>query len=99
MTTQYSLSRVISHEENKPVLNKLIYYSLMMVTLPVGTFLALYFFVASPLFNIAAQRLPSDNEKVVWSAGAAVLTVNVILFSYVVSAFREDVGIKGTKGE
>eukprot|EP00741_Cyanophora_paradoxa_P000055 tig00000057_g52.t1 len=77
--------------ENKPVIQKLIRFSLAMVTVPVGIFLVSYYAILDSAFLTVARRTGSQSEKLVWSAVFSVIAVNAIIVMYILSAFAEDV--------
>ena len=68
-------------EENKEVTMKLIYYSALMVILPILTFYFLYIVV-----------FDWDVLMLEWCGLAAVIVANLVIFAYVRMAWQEDSG-------
>lgn len=74
----------LQHPTNRSTVMKLLFYTLLMVTLPLGT----YFFLLYVVFK-------GDMNMVGWSGIGAVFTCNIVIAAYVVSAWKEggdDVG-------
>ena len=78
------MNRIMSHPENRPVVRKLLFSSLLLIILPVGAF----FWLSSG--GVAAAILGKDSPYILAaSAGASVFLINIVLVGYVVMAFSE----------
>ena len=75
---------VMSQPGNKPVILKLIAYSLLMFLVPIIT----YFFVNE---NIGKLIDVPPNRAYLYGAAASIITVHIVIASYIISAFREKV--------
>lgn len=64
-------------------------HSLLMVTVPFVLFFASHFGALDPLFERTGGRVPSKETKTYLGAGLAVLGVNLVIASFVITAFRE----------
>ena len=69
--------------QNRPVAMKLLHYTLLMFTLP---FLTFYL----TLDHILPLIAPSLTHKTNYAVAVSVITVNLIIAGYVVSAFNEE---------
>ncbi len=72
--------------QNRLVTLKLLRYSLLMVLIPLATFYFLFYLV-----------FKQDKDKLGWCGIAAVLAVNIVIFTYVRMAWNEDKGIAKEK--
>ncbi|KAJ3438091.1 vacuolar atpase assembly integral membrane protein vma21 [Anaeramoeba flamelloides] len=72
---------VVTADHNKQVFKKLIFFMIIMVILPLGTFF---------LFDrvILANRL-GKHDRLLWSGVAAIITTILIKVAYVIVAFLE----------
>ncbi|WIA16679.1 hypothetical protein OEZ85_013339 [Tetradesmus obliquus] len=61
-----------------------------MITVPFALFFASHFGALDPLFKATGGQVPRKETKTYIGAGLAVLGVNLVIASFVVSAFRED---------
>lgn len=67
------------YSENRIVVLKLIFFSILMVLIPLGVFAGIYF--ASSL----------DNPNALATSGiGAVIALNMVIVAYIVMAWRED---------
>ncbi|ETV82775.1 hypothetical protein H257_04570 [Aphanomyces astaci] len=67
-----------NRQHNRHVIRKLVFFSMLMFSLPIATFYAL-------------NHVFRDSEnKTMWSGFGAIGVVNVVIFVYIVEAFRED---------
>jgi multisubunit Na+/H+ antiporter MnhB subunit len=64
--------------ENRKVANKLGFYTVLMLTVPIITFYICFYFLFS-----------NKSEPLAWSGFAAVGAANIIVAAYVYSAFSE----------
>lgn len=67
----------------RSVINKLLIFTALMVIAPLGV----YFATANTIF--------AGNNT--WAGALAALTANVVLFAYIIVAFREDQGEEKVK--
>ncbi|WIA36900.1 hypothetical protein OEZ86_008146 [Tetradesmus obliquus] len=61
-----------------------------MITVPFALFFASHFGALDPLFKATGGQVPRNETKTYIGAGLAVLGVNLVIASFVVSAFKED---------
>ncbi|TMW63412.1 hypothetical protein Poli38472_002353 [Pythium oligandrum] len=67
-----------NREHNQMVWRKLAFFTLLMVTLPLGTF-----------YGVKKLIGPDQRHSDMWSGFAAVLMVNIVIGLYILSAFLE----------
>lgn len=73
---------------NRMVLQKLVAFSILMVAVPLSTFYAVRSF-----FNTGG---PGSQYADAWSGFSAVLSVNIVIGLYILSAWKEDDGVELT---
>eukprot|EP01031_Cornospumella_fuschlensis_P026975 gene26975-32590_t len=74
-----SLYEILYHPQNREVTNKLVWYTVLMFSLPVLVFYATFIFIYK-----------RDINYIYMPAIFSVITVNVVLAAYVYMAFTED---------
>ncbi|KAH9129957.1 hypothetical protein LEN26_000113 [Aphanomyces euteiches] len=79
MTASLAERRAADQQHNRHVIRKLIFFSVLMLSLPVATFYYLH--------NYVFQA--SDN-RTMWSGFGAIGVVNLVILVYIIEAFRED---------
>eukprot|EP00882_Tetradesmus_deserticola_P004919 GHRQ01005183.1.p2 GENE.GHRQ01005183.1~~GHRQ01005183.1.p2 ORF type:complete len:128 (+),score=33.80 GHRQ01005183.1:107-490(+) len=65
-------------------------HSLLMILVPFALFFASLFGALDPVFKATGGQVPRQETKTYIGAGLAVLGVNLVIASFVVTAFRED---------
>ncbi|KAF0682632.1 Aste57867_25269 [Aphanomyces stellatus] len=70
---------VRNRQHNRHVIRKLAFFSFLMVALPIATF----YYLNNHVFK------DSENQTM-WSGFGAIGVVNVVIFVYILEAFRED---------
>ena len=73
-----SMSETVNHPQNRSVFMKLLFYSFLMISLPIGT----YFF----LLNVVWK---GDPNKTGWSGIGAVCVCNLVIAAYAIMAWGE----------
>ncbi|CAM9526526.1 unnamed protein product [Choristocarpus tenellus] len=77
----WTFTQILAAKENRGVALKLVFFTVLMITMPVLTFFCCHdlFFTGLP-----------PNARTLTSGMVAVLAVNVVIFLYVVQAMKED---------
>merc|ERR1712096_577431 len=79
-TTAQKISAIASREENKPVIRKLIFYTVVTATLPIAAYYASHDYI----FHEIERAM-----RAAYSGVVAVVMVNVVIAAYAISAWNE----------